>query len=104
MLGCSSKKVIEPTIIILTYGEFSISAEIEKNKTFDVIRSNEHETVTFSGLVAKQGSGYLVDIVVVRDNKTQHATRQLNTTLLIEMEELAVVGGLNNDVFKVILK
>ena len=103
-MGCSSKQAVEPTQIVLSYGESSITAVIQQNNMFDAIEDNENETVEFSGSLTKQDSGYLMDIVVVQEKKIRQATMELNTTLLIQVEEPIVVGGYNNDVWRVILK
>ncbi|WP_215403973.1 hypothetical protein [Vibrio gigantis] len=106
MMGCSSNQELapDPTTITLFYGDTSISAGVLEDKTFNSVLADRVESVTFSGLIRKQDSGYLVDLLVIRETKDPRSTRQLNTSLHMETGELVDVGGVNNDVFRVILE
>ncbi|UPR37322.1 hypothetical protein ITG13_20775 [Vibrio cyclitrophicus] len=106
MMGCSSNRVLapDPTSITLFYGDTSISAGVLEDKTFKSVLADRVESVTFSGSISKQNSGYFVDILVIREMKEPRSTRQLNTSLVMKPRELVDVGGVNNDVFRVILE
>ncbi|MEZ9516377.1 hypothetical protein AB4359_14485 [Vibrio splendidus] len=106
LMGCSSKPELapDPTTITLFYGDTSISSGVLEDKTFSSVLADRKESVTFSGTIRKQDSGYLVDMLVIREDKTHQSTRQLNTSLLIKPGELVDVGGVNNDVFRVIIE
>ncbi len=106
LIGCSSNQelVVAPTTITLFYGDTSISAGVLEDKTFNSILADRVESVTFSGSIRKQDSGYLVDMLVIRETKEPRSTRQLNTSLHMKTGELVDVGGVNNDVFRVILE
>ncbi|MEZ9297552.1 hypothetical protein AB4168_03510 [Vibrio splendidus] len=106
LMGCSSNQELapDPTSITLFYGDTSISAGVLEDKTFSSVLADRKESVTFSGTIRKQDSGYLVDMLVIREDKTHQSTRQLNTSLLMKPGELVDVGGVNNDVFRVILE
>lgn len=106
MMGCSSNQVLapEPTSITLFYGDTSISAGVLEDKTFNSVLADRIESVTFSGSIQKQDSGYLVDMLVIRETKDPRSTRQLNTSLHMKTGELVDVGGVNNDVFRVIIE
>jgi hypothetical protein len=106
LIGCSSNQelVPDPTTITLFYGDTSISAGVLEDKTFSSVLANRKESVTFSGAISKQNSGYFVDMLVIRETKEPRSTRQLNTSLLMKPGELVDVGGVNNDVFSVILE
>ncbi len=106
MMGCSSNRVLAPapTSITLFYGDTSISAGVLEDKTFNSVLADRVESVTFSGSIRKQDSGYLVDMLVIRETKDPRSTRQLNTSLHMKTGELVDVGGVNNDVFRVILE
>tara|TARA_B100001059_G_C17786765_1_gene557613 strand:+ start:1022 stop:1426 length:405 start_codon:yes stop_codon:yes gene_type:complete len=105
LTGCASNEAIQPdpTSITLFYGETSISAGVLEDKTFNSILADRAESVTFSGSIRKQHSGYLVDMLVIRETKKPRSTRQLNISLHMETGELVDVGGVNNDIFRVIL-
>ncbi|WP_454440146.1 hypothetical protein [Vibrio bathopelagicus] len=106
MMGCSSNQKLtpDPTSITLFYSDTSISAGVLEDKTFNSVRADRKESVTFSGAVRKQDSGYLVDMLVIRETKQPRSTRQLNTSLHMDTGELVDVGGVNNDVFRVIIE
>ncbi|MCT4350897.1 MULTISPECIES: hypothetical protein [Vibrio] len=106
LMGCSSNQKLmpDPTTITLFYGDTSISAGVLEDKTFSSVLTNRKESVTFSGSISKQNSGYFVDMLVIREDKTRQSTRQLNTSLHMDPGELVDVGGVNNDVFRVILE
>jgi hypothetical protein len=104
MIGCSSNYSIEPNEIILTYGESSISALIQESNVFEGINDTNKETVEFSGTITKQDTGYLVDIVVVREAKDRKTSQHLNTAVMLKNEESVVIGGINNYSFSIILK
>lgn len=106
LTGCASNEALQPdpTSITLFYGETSISAGVLEDKTFNSVLTDRAESVTFSGLVRKQDTGYLVDMLVIRETKEPRSTRQLNTSLHMKTGELVDVGGVNNDVFRVILE
>lgn len=106
MMGCTSNQelALDPTSITLFYGETSISAGVLEDKTFNSVLADRVESVTFSGSIRKQDSGYLVDMLVIRETKQPRSTRQLNTSLIMKPRELVDVGGVNNDVFRVILE
>ncbi|NAZ97378.1 hypothetical protein [Vibrio toranzoniae] len=106
MMGCTSNQelALDPTSITLFYGDTSISAGVLEDKTFNSVLADRVESVTFSGSIRKQDSGYLVDMLVIRETKQPRSTRQLNTSLLMRPGELVDVGGVNNDVFRVILE
>ncbi len=106
IVGCSSNQepMLNPTTITLFYGASSISAGVLEDKTFNSVLADRKESVTFSGAVRKQDSGYLVDMLVIRETKQPRSTRQLNTSLHMDTGELVDVGGVNNDVFRVILE
>ena len=87
MMGCSSNQVLapEPTSITLFYGDTSISAGVLEDKTFNSVLADRIESVTFSGSIQKQDSGYLVDMLVIRETKdptlnstTKHVTSYEN--------------------------
>ncbi|SBS32968.1 hypothetical protein VTO7225_01729 [Vibrio toranzoniae] len=106
MMGCTSNQelALDPTSITLFYGDTSISAGVLEDKTFNSVLADRVESVTFSGSIRKQDSGYLVDMLVIRETKQPRSTRQLNTSLIMKPRELVDVGGVNNDVFRVILE
>ncbi|MFA0114205.1 hypothetical protein AB4407_11075 [Vibrio sp. 10N.261.46.E11] len=106
IVGCSSNQelTLDPTTITLFYGETSISAGVLEDKTFNSVLADRRESVTFSGSLSKQNSGYLVDMLVIRENRAPRSKRQLNTLLLMKPGELVDVGGVNNDVFRVMLE
>ncbi|MCG9642356.1 hypothetical protein L1D22_21180 [Vibrio sp. Isolate34] len=106
LMGCSSNQELapEPTSITLFYGDTSISAGVLEDQTFSSVLADRVESVTFSGTIRKQDSGYFVDMLVIRETKEPRSTRQLNTSLLMKQGELVDVGGVNNDVFRVILE
>ena len=106
LTGCASSEALQsdPTSITLFYGETSISAGVLEDKTFNSVLADRAESVTFSGLVRKQDSGYLVDMLVIRETKEPRSSRQLNTSIHMKTGELVDVGGVNNDIFRVILE
>ncbi|MDH5914423.1 MULTISPECIES: hypothetical protein [Vibrio] len=106
LMGCSSNQKLmpDPTTITLFYGDTSISAGVLEDKTFNSVLANRKESVTFSGSISKQNSGYFVDMLVIREMKEPRSTRQLNASLVMKPGELVDVGGVNNDVFRVILE
>lgn len=106
MMGCTSNQelALDPTSITLFYGDTSISAGVLEDKTFNSVLADRVKSVTFSGSIRKQDSGYLVDMLVIRETKQPRSTRQLNTSLIMKPRELVDVGGVNNDVFRVILE
>ncbi|MEZ9203958.1 hypothetical protein AB4151_16420 [Vibrio splendidus] len=106
LIGCSSNQelVPDPTTITLFYGDTSISAGVLEDKTFSSVLANRKESVTFSGAISKQNSGYFVDMLVIREMKEPRSTRQLNASLVMKPGELVDVGGVNNDVFRVVLE
>ena len=106
LMGCSSNQELapDPTSITLFYGETSISAGVLEDKTFNSVLADRAESVTFSGSIRKQDSGYLVDMLVIRETKKPRSTRQLNTSLHMKTGELVDVGGVNNDIFRVVLE
>ena len=106
LTGCASNEVLQPdpTSITLFYGETSISAGVLEDKTFNSVLADRAESVTFSGSIRKQDPGYLVDILVIRVKKELSSTRQLNASLVMQPGALVDVGGVNNDIFRVILE
>ncbi|TKG12438.1 hypothetical protein [Vibrio lentus] len=106
LMGCSSNQELapDPTSITLFYGDTSISAGVLEDKTFSSVLADRVESVTFSGVIRKQDPGYFVDILVIREKKEPRSTRQLNASLLMKPGELVDVGGVNNDVFRVIIE
>ncbi|WP_139685559.1 hypothetical protein [Vibrio tasmaniensis] len=106
IVGCSSnqERFYAPSSITLFYDDTSISAGVLEDKTFNSVLADRKESVTFSGSISKQNSGYFVDILVIREDKMHQSIRQLNTSLHMKPRELVDVGGVNNDVFRVILE
>ncbi|PMG37616.1 hypothetical protein BCU97_10455 [Vibrio splendidus] len=106
LIGCSSNQELapEPTSITLFYGDTSISSGVLEDKTFSSVLADRVESVTFSGSIRKQDSGYFVEMLVIRETKEPRSTRQLNASLVMKPGELVDVGGVNNDVFRVILE
>ncbi|WP_286300259.1 hypothetical protein [Vibrio apostichopi] len=106
LMGCSSKPELgpDPKSITLFYGDTSISSGVLEDKTFSSVLADRVESVTFSGAIRKQDSGYFVDILVIRETKEPRSTRQLNASLVMKPGELVDVGGVNNDVFRVIIE
>lgn len=106
IVGCSSNQELapDPTTITLFYGDTSISAGVLEDQTFNSVLADRTESVTFSGTIRKQKSGYSADILVIRETRSPHSKRQLNTVLPMKQGELVDVGGVNNDVFRVILE
>ena len=106
LMGCSSNPELapDPKTITLFYGDTSISSGVLEDKTFSSVLADRVESVTFSGAIRKQDSGYFVDILVIREKKEPRSTRQLNASLVMKQGELVDVGGVNNDVFRVILE
>lgn len=104
MIGCSSNYSIEPNEVVLTYCESSISAVIQEGNVFEGINDTDKETVEFSGTVTKQDTGYLVDVVVIREAKVRKASQNLNTAVMLQSEEPVIIGGINNYLFSIILK
>ncbi|MEO9494865.1 MAG: hypothetical protein ABJG42_10305 [Vibrio splendidus] len=106
LMGCSSKPELapDPKTITLFYGDTSISSGVLEDKTFSSVLADRVESVTFSGAIRKQYSGYFVDILVIREKKEPRSTRKLNASLVMKQGELVDVGGVNNDVFRVIIE
>ena len=82
----------------------NVERVVLEDKTFNSVLADRAESVTFSGSIRKQDSGYLVDMLVIRETKKPRSTRQLNTSLHMKTGELVDVGGVNNDIFRVVLE
>ncbi|MEZ9566360.1 hypothetical protein AB4454_17050 [Vibrio artabrorum] len=106
LVGCSSNQELAPdtATITLFYDDTSISAGVLEDNTFNSVLADRVESVTFSGSIRKQDSGYLVDMRVTREKKDPRSTRQLDTSLYMEPGKLVDVGGVNNDVYRLVLK
>lgn len=104
LLACSPSDSAEPKEVVLTYGESSVSAQINEGSVFEGSKDTEMEKVAFSGAIQKQGTSYLVDIIVAREAKTHHARQDLNTTVLLNLDEPLVIGGINDDLLSIVFK
>ena len=104
LIACSSSHTIEPKKVVLTYGESSVSAQIHEGSVFEASNDTEMEKVEFSGEIQKQDSSYVVDIIVVREAKTRNARQDLNTTVLLNLDEPLILGGINDDLLSIVLK
>ncbi|MGI3067216.1 hypothetical protein ACRTEL_22700 [Vibrio diabolicus] len=105
--GSSGSQNVEPTSVVLTYDNSSISAEIHQDKKFETIKDTDEEYVEFSGSVTKDSSDYIVDVLVVRKSKSRKSSRELNTTILIQNEQIEmpiVIGRVNSEMFTLALK
>ncbi|MGY5772252.1 hypothetical protein ACXHP8_11195 [Vibrio antiquarius] len=105
--GSSGSQKVEPTSVVLTYDNSSISAEINQDRRFETIKDNDEENVEFSGSVTKDFSDYIVDVLVVRKSKSRKSSRELNTTILVQSEQIEtpiVIGGVNSEIFSITLK
>ncbi|EGQ8297174.1 hypothetical protein GTW31_24430 [Vibrio parahaemolyticus] len=105
--GSSGSQNVEPTSVVLTYDNSSISAEIHQDRRFETIKDNDEENVEFSGSVTKDSSDYIVDVLVVRKSKSRKSSRELNTTILVQSEQIEtpiVIGGVNSETFSITLK
>ncbi|CDT53229.1 putative exported protein [Vibrio coralliirubri] len=101
------RQSVDPTSMTLTYGDSSVSAEIRKDRKFDITRSNDDENVEFSGSVTKEDTDYIVDVLVLLENKSNNSSREINTTILVrndQLETLIFIGGVNNERFSITLK
>ena len=100
-------QTIEPTSVTLTYGDSSISAEIGKDKKFAIIRNNDDEKLEFSGSVTKEYTDYIVDVLVIKDSKSNQSSSELKTTILVTKEQfdtLILIGGTNSEMLNITLK
>lgn len=103
-MACSPSDTIEPKQVVLTYGESSVSAQIHEGRVFEGSKDTETEKVEFSGTIQKQDNGYVVDIIVAKEAKTRHARQDLNTTVLLNLDEPLIIGGINDDLLSIVLK
>lgn len=114
LIACSSSNNIEPKNVVLTFGESSVSAEILdgnvidgsafEGNVFQGSKDTEMETLEFSGAIQKQENSYVVDIRAVREAKDGSSRQELNTTVLLSLDEKMVIGGVNDDLVSIILK
>ncbi|AVF95482.1 hypothetical protein AL552_17960 [Vibrio diabolicus] len=105
--GSSGNQNVEPTSVVLSYDNSSISAEIYQDRKFETIKDTDEEHVEFSGSVTKDSSDYIVDVLVVRKSKSRKSSRELNTTILVQNEQIEmpiVIGRVNSEVFSITLK
>jgi hypothetical protein len=104
LIGCSSSQSMDPRVVVLTYGESSVSALIQEDSVFAGSNDTGMETVEFSGKITKQGADYLVDVIIIREANTGNAHQNLNTTVVLQSEEPVVIGSFNDDLFYIFLK
>jgi hypothetical protein len=104
LIACSSSHTIAPQKVVLTYGGSSVSAQIHQGSVFEATHDTEMERMELSGGIQKQGSGYLVDIIVVKEAKTRNARQGLNTRVLLNVDEPMIIGGINEDLVSIVLK
>ncbi|HHF3083552.1 hypothetical protein ACXHQ0_13525 [Vibrio antiquarius] len=99
--SCFANQDSEPTSVVLNYGDSSLSADIQANRKFHVVQDNESEHVEFSGGVTKEYSDYIVNIHIIRKSKIRRSSRELNTTVLMNSDQLEkpLVVGIENDEF-----
>ncbi len=104
LIACTPSDTTEPKEVVLSYGESSVSAQIHEGSVFEGRKDAEMEKVEFSGAIQKQENGYVVDIIVAREAKTRHARQDLNTTVLLNVDEPLMIGGINDDLISIVLK
>ena len=105
--GATASQNVEPTSVVLTYGSSFISAEIYEDRRFETRKDNDEENVQFSGSVTKNSLDYLVDVLVVRKSKSSKSSRELNTTILVQSDQIETpitIGGVNSEMFSITLK
>ncbi|MDC5819255.1 hypothetical protein [Vibrio europaeus] len=98
---------LDLTVVTLTYGDSVISADIGPDSRFKVSNRNDTDHIEFSGTVTKTSHDYLVDVRVVVDKVASYGRRELNTTMLVENEQVdapLVIGGVNEEVFSLTLR
>ncbi len=105
--GALGSHNVDPASVIFSFGDSSILAEIGKDRKFEIMKSNDNESVEFSGSVTKECSDYIVDVLVVLENKSNKSSYELNTTILVHNDQVETpisIGGVNNEVFSITLK
>ncbi|KLN65292.1 hypothetical protein [Vibrio sp. VPAP30] len=98
---------LDLTVVALTYGDSVISADIGPDSRFKVSNRNDTDHIEFLGTVTKTSHDYLVDVRVVVDKIASYGKRELNTTMLVENEQVdapLVIGGVNEEVFSLTLR
>ncbi|WP_411062772.1 hypothetical protein [Vibrio rotiferianus] len=97
MFGCAANQDVEPKSVTLIYDHSRLTAEIQTDDHFEAYVDNDKERIDLSGTVKKLHTDYLLDISVVKASKIQHATNQINTSLVIkqkDLEEAVLIGGI----------
>ena len=96
---------IEPTSVLVTYGNSSISTEIEKGKAFSTVLENDEDRIKLTGLVTRGYRDFIVDITIVRKNKLRNS--QINTSIMVKENELGIplfIGGSGNEIARLTLQ
>ncbi|PAW08035.1 hypothetical protein B6K85_24570 [Vibrio sp. V1B] len=94
--GCSAKQDVEPKSVTLVYDHSKLTAEIQADNHFEAHVDNDKERIDLFGLVRKLHPDYQLDVSVIKSSKTQHATNQISTSLLIKQKEIEkpiLIGG-----------
>ncbi|AZL83638.1 hypothetical protein EIJ81_01980 [Aliivibrio salmonicida] len=105
--GCVANESIEPTSILLTYDSSFVLAAIQQDRKFLAVENNDEGSLELSGLVTKQYSDYLVDVVVAQERKYNQSSREIKTTILVREDQIGkpiVLGSVNNEKFTFTLK
>ncbi|WP_339388893.1 hypothetical protein [Vibrio caribbeanicus] len=100
-----ANKNIEPKLVSVTYGNSSISTEIDEGKAFSTVLENDEEMIKLSGLVTRGYRDFVVDITIVRRNK--HRNSQINTSIIVKENELGIplfIGGSENEIARLTLQ
>ncbi|OZG71762.1 hypothetical protein BTA51_19175 [Hahella sp. CCB-MM4] len=104
LIGCTSDNSSEPTEVVFTFGEQSISAPINDNSVFESTKETEKDNLELSGKIQKEDSSYIVDIEFVSEGKAQKIRHSFSSSVLVKVGEPLVVGRLDDDLFTVNLK
>lgn len=104
LAACSSSNTIEPNNVVLIYGESSVTALIQEGSVFEGRNDTDMDKIEFSGAIQKQGSSYVVDILVMSEAKTHNARQDWNTTMLLNLDEPLIIGGMNDNLLSIVLK
>ncbi len=104
LIGCSSNDSTEPTEVVFTFGEASISASINENSAFESTKETEKENLELSGKIQKEDSNYIVDVEFLSVEKTHNTRQSFSSTVMVEVGEPLVVGHIDDDLFTINLK
>ncbi|AZZ92194.1 hypothetical protein EUZ85_16275 [Hahella sp. KA22] len=104
LIGCSSNQTKEPTEVVFTFGETSITAPINENSAFASTKETDKEKVQLSGNIQKQDADYIVEVEFISEEKAPKERHSFNSTVLVKADEPLVVGHLDDDEFIINLK